>query len=213
MVQPIAPDARAVLTEWFGPPERSGTEKAVTWPRTWPDAMAPKWWKKDAGYDAELKARFGALLEDAKRGRLDDWKESALETTALIVLLDQFSRNIHRDTKEAFAADDRALALAREISKREALHALPEYMQCFAGMPFMHAEDREAQREGQAFFRALHARATPEHRERLANNVEFMDRHAAIVERFGRFPHRNEILGRASTPEEIEFLKQPGSSF
>lgn len=197
-------EARVVLDEWFGA-ERD--------PEVWPEAMASRWWTKDPAYDDSLRARFGAQLERAMRGELDDWTGTAEGGVALIVLLDQFSRNIHRGTPAAFAADERALDLAGRLVGREDFLVLPEYMQVFALMPFMHAESLAAQRAGQSFFRALADRARPAFRARLASNVDFMDRHAEIVVRFGRFPHRNEILGRESTAEELAFLKEPGSSF
>ncbi len=200
----LCEEARVILDEWFGA-ERD--------PVVWPELMAKRWWSKDPSYDDSLRMRFGALLERAKRGELDAWAELPEEAVALIVLIDQFSRNIHRGTPGAFEADPKALELARKLCARAESRALPEYMQVFAGMPFMHAESREAQREGQAFFRALAERASPAFRERLDGNLDFMNKHAVIVERFGRFPHRNEILGRASTKEELEFLKEPGSSF
>ena len=197
-------EAQSVIEEWFGPNPS---------PSVWPDAMAKRWWTKDAAYDESLRTRFGALLDRALEGELDAWADTTHGAVALIILLDQFSRNIHRGTPRAFAADPKALALARQLSVAPGFHDLPGYMQAFAGMPFMHAESKEAQREGQMFFRALAERARPEFADKLRGNVEFMDKHAVIVERFGRFPHRNEILGRVSTEEEIEFLKEPGSSF
>lgn len=197
-------EARAVLDEWFGAERR---------PEVWPEAESARWWTKDPAYDASLRERFGPLLERAVRGELDGWMEDVDGGVALVVLLDQFSRNIHRGRPEAFAADARALELARRLVGRAELHGCPEYLQVFVGLPFMHAESSEAQREGQAYFRALAARSRPAFADRLVSNVDFMDRHAEIVFRFGRFPHRNQILGRESTAEELEFLEQPGSSF
>lgn len=197
-------EATRVLDEWFGPTRD---------PEVWPEAEAARWWTKDPAYDASLRARFGELLTRARRGALDGWTGTDEGGVALVVLLDQFSRNIHRDRPEAFAADDQALALAEALAARASLSALPEYMQVFVGLPFMHAESSRAQRRGQAYFRALAARARPAFAERLASNVDFMDRHAEIIFRFGRFPHRNAILGRPSTPGERSFLAQPGSSF
>ena len=170
----------------------------------WFDEIAPaKWWKVDAAFDAEVARRFSGLLEQARRCELFGWRASPPGRLAEVIVLDQFSRNIHRGTPLAFAADALALALAQEAVAAGADLALPPEQRAFIYMPYMHSESA-----------AIHAVAEPLMRERAPQHThEFELRHQAIVDRFGRYPHRNAILGRTSTPEEQAFLEQPGSSF
>ncbi len=147
--------------------------------------------------------RFGALLLKAKQGELVHWAETPDGALALVILFDQLSRNIHRGTPEAFAADVLALATAKHaIFQGHDLRLSPEG-RGFLYLPFEHSEVLADQDKGVALFEALGS-------EEL---LDYMRRHRDIIARFGRFPHRNAILGRSSTAEEIEFLKQPGSSF
>jgi uncharacterized protein (DUF924 family) len=169
----------------------------------WFNEIQPaQWWKVDATFDRLIASRFGALHEAACRCELFAWRESSEGRLAEVIVLDQFSRNIHRGTPQAFAADALALGLAQEAVAADADHLLDERQRSFLYMPFMHSESK-----------AIHAVAEVLFAERAAANLDFEQRHRAIVDRFGRYPHRNAILGRPSTPEEIEFLKQPGSSF
>ena len=170
----------------------------------WFDEIAPaQWWKVDPAFDAEVGRRFGTLLERARCCELFAWRASPQGRLAEILVLDQFSRNVHRGTPGAFAADALALALAQEAVAAGFDLALPPERRAFFYMPYMHSESP-----------AIHAVAEPLMRERApAHTHEFELRHKAIVDRFGRYPHRNAILGRASTPEEEAFLTQPGSSF
>ena len=197
--------ADEVLAFWFGELSEDGTARGE---------VAARWWKKDDAFDDEIRARFGDTLARAERGELDAWAGSPRGRVALVIVLDQFSRNLHRGSPRAFANDARALALAREGVARAEHEALAPLHAYFLIMPFMHAEDREAQARCVALFRAL-ADAAPNEalRATFANGADFAERHRVIVDRFGRFPHRNEVLGRASTPEELAFLKEPGSSF
>lgn len=190
-----------VLRFWFGP---DGTP---------PLANASKWYAKDDAFDREIEARFGATLDLASRGALDAWKATPRGRLALVIVLDQFSRNVFRGTPRAFAADARACELVREGLAAGDEAALTIVERWFLYMPLMHAEDVALQRECVAAFERLHADAPEDLAKSVANSLDYAKRHAEIVERFGRFPHRNDILGRASTPEEVEFLKQPGSSF
>ena len=162
------------------------------------------WWRKDLAFDALLRERFGACHDAAARGELWAWRATAHGRLAEVVVLDQFSRNIHRDTPRAFAQDAMALVLAQELVNSGGAAALPEPMQrCFLLMPYMHSESR-----------AVHALADGLFREHApADNHDFELRHKAIADRLGRYPHRNAILGRASTAEELAFLQQPGSGF
>lgn len=190
-----------ILDEWLGPGDV-------------PDpARQARWWTKDSAFDAHLRERFGALLERAARGELDDWAETPRGALALVILLDQFSRNVHRGSARAFAQDTRALAITRRALERGFDRALSPMHRVFLLMPLMHSEDLADQRESVARFEALAAGAEGEVGRALEQNADYARQHLAIVERFGRYPHRNEILGRPSAPEEIEFLKQPGSSF
>ena len=166
----------------------------------WLAAGAQKWFAKDAAFDREVRARGGALHERAARGELLEWEASESGALGLVLLLDQFSRNLHRGTPRAFAQDGLALALARRAIFREVDRRLPEERRLWLYMPFMHSEDVLAQRCGLAYFRRLG------HGETLRHAVE----HAQIVERFGRFPHRNEILGRESSPAELAYLEEGG---
>ena len=170
----------------------------------WFDELTPKQhFSKDAALDAAIHARFGATLAAAASGALQPWRTDAPGRLAEIIVLDQFPRNIHRDTPLAFACDALALSLARDLVALRLDLALPMERRAFAYMPYMHSEDL-----------AAHAEALPLFSQAgLENNLNFLHRHTAIIERFGRYPHRNAVLGRDSTAEELAFLQQPGSSF
>jgi uncharacterized protein (DUF924 family) len=172
--------------------------------RFWFEEIEPKlWWVKSAAFDRVIAERFGALHAAAARCELFAWRESAAGRLAEIVVLDQFSRNLHRDSPLAFACDPLALALAQEAVTARAPTQVAPPRRPFFYMPFMHSESP-----------AIHAVALKLFEDPAASdNLEFERRHKAIVDRFGRYPHRNAVLGRTSTPEEIEFLKTPGSSF
>lgn len=167
------------------------------------DPVRKKWFEADREFDAELKERFGALFDKAAAGDFEEWRETAAGAVALIILLDQIPRNIHRGTPMAFRGDAHALEIAREVVARGDDTALPQAHRQMLYMPFMHSEDLPAQEEGVRLFQDLGD----------DYSLDFMKRHRDIIARFGRFPHRNAILGRPSTEEELEFLKQPGSSF
>jgi uncharacterized protein (DUF924 family) len=165
-------------------------------------ANEPGWWHRSDAFDAEVASRFGALHEAAVRCELWPWRASAEGRLAEIVVLDQFSRNLHRDSARAFAADPLALALAQEAVAAGVHRALDPRRRVFLLMPYMHSESR-----------AIHEQALLLFADCPAGNLDYERQHKAIVDRFGRYPHRNAVLGRASTPEEIAFLKTPGSSF
>lgn len=158
---------------------------------------------KDAALDATMRARFGATLQAAARAELFGWRSTAEGRLAEIVLLDQFSRNIYRNTPGAFAQDPQALTLTQELVASGQDQTLPLAQRIFAYMPYMHSESLLIHAQ------ALQLFAQPGMEDTLA----FERRHKAILERFGRYPHRNAILGRISTPQEQDFLGQPGSSF
>lgn len=190
-----------VLGFWLGAPGSSQL------------ANATKWYMKDDAFDREIEARFGATLELGARGALDGWKTSPRGRLALVILLDQFSRNIYRNQPRSFAQDARACSDALEAMARGDERELTTVERSFLYMPLMHAEDVDLQRKCVASFERLRDEAPADLRKFVENGLDYARRHADIVERFGRFPHRNTILGRTSTPEEVEFLKQPGSSF
>jgi uncharacterized protein (DUF924 family) len=158
---------------------------------------------KDAELDAAMRTRFSATLQAASRGELFLWRSTPIGRLAEIIVLDQFSRHIYRDTPGAFAQDAQALALAQELVARGQDEWLEAPMRAFVYMPYMHSESL-----------VIHEQAVRHFSQKgLENSLAFEHRHKAIIERFGHYPHRNAILGRASTAEEIEFLKQPGTSF
>lgn len=165
--------------------------------------LPEQWWTVDPAFDALVRQRFGALLGRAAAGELWAWRESPEGRLAEVIVLDQFPRNIHRGTPGAFAHDAMALVLAQEAVRAGALAALSPVQRSFLLLPYMHSESTRVHVEAEALYRA-HA---------PARNLDFELRHKAIIDRFGRYPHRNAILGRESTPEETAFLLQPGSSF
>ena len=158
---------------------------------------------KDEALDARLRQRFEATLQAAIAGELYEWRRSALGRLAEIVVLDQFSRNIYRDTPAAFSQDAQALALAQELISRGLDQDVPTAQRAFAYMPYMHSESLLIHQQALALFSQTG----------LEGSLAFEHKHRKILEQFGRYPHRNQILGRASTASEIAFLKTPGSSF
>jgi uncharacterized protein (DUF924 family) len=185
----------AILDFWFGARGTAeyGTTRGV-------------WFRKDPAFDADLRARFGPAIEIAIAGGFADWS-SPREILARILLLDQFTRNSFRDTSRAFAGDARALALAEAATERGDDRGLVAVERWFVYMPYEHAESLPAQERGLELFRSLRDETG------FGTPLPYAEKHADAIRRFGRFPHRNAILGRASTPEEIAFLKTPRSSF
>jgi uncharacterized protein (DUF924 family) len=186
------PLSDAVLDFWFGPV---------------PHAIRDVWFRKDAAFDAAIRARFGAAVESALAGEPGTDTETPRGALAAVVLLDQFTRNIFRDTPRAFAGDAQALSLARAVVDRGADRDLDPFERWFLYLPFEHAEDAAMQERSLALFGALKRDSG------LAAPLEWAEKHAAVIRRFGRYPHRNAILGRATTPEEAAFLAEPGSRF
>jgi len=179
------------------------------------DDKQKSWWMKDAEFDKRIKDNFGNDLKKAINGDLDDWKTSPEGSLALIILLDQFSRNIHRDTIKAFSQDDKSIEICLEGIEKGFDKKLHPVQRIFFYIPLMHSEDIDMQEKSLKYFSGL----VKEYKESesvadvVSNSYKFAVKHYDIIKRFGRYPHRNEILGRESTPEEIEFLNQPGSSF
>ncbi len=172
------------------------------------DRQRREWFEKDPAFDAEVRSRFGATLDAALAGGLREWDATAAGSLARIVVLDQFTRNAFRDTPRMYAGDALALPAAQALVADGRHLALRPVQRMFVYLPLEHSENLDDQRHCLALMQQLAADA-PE----LADMPEWSRKHLVIVERFGRFPHRNAILGRASTPEEIEFLKLPGSGF
>ena len=161
------------------------------------------WFKKDTGFDRLLIERYGALHAQATLGELYTWRESPQGRLAEIIVLDQFSRNMFRDSPKAFAQDGMALVLAQEAVGRGADEELSAQQRVFLYMPYMHSESL-----------AIHETAVQLFTHNgIAGNLDFELKHKAIIERFGRYPHRNAVLGRSSTAEETAFISQPGSGF
>ena len=171
------------------------------------------WFTKSDALDAEIRSRFGAWVEAARAGRLDGWAETAHGRLALVVLLDQFSRNAWRGQPEGFAGDAQALVLALAALENGHWEAVPPLAQFFLAMPVEHAEDPTMQARSVALFTHLAAQATPATQPVLRSALEFAHKHQKVIARFGRFPHRNAALGRDSTAEEKAFVAQPGTGF
>ena len=190
----IADGIHEVLQFWFGP---AGANEAVR----------DYWFRKDPAFDERLRERFGTLHGCAERGELRQWRDTPAGLLALIVVLDQFSRNMYRDSARAFASDGEALECARLMVARGWDRERSGVERWFVYLPFEHSENLADQD------RCLELMAQLQGASAAANVVEWARRHRDVIARFGRFPHRNLALGRASTPEEIEFLAQPGSSF
>ena len=184
--------ASDVLLFWFGEP---------------PHANRDVWFRKDPAFDALIRERFGAAVAAAQDGAFADWSVAARGALARVILLDQFTRNIYRDTPRAFEGDALALAIATAAVDAGADRELDRYERQFLYMPFEHSESTAMQDRSLELFGTL-ARETGDD-----SLMPWARRHAEIIHRFGRFPHRNAILGRVSTPAETAFLDEPGSRF
>ena len=190
------PLAQGVLDFWFGAPgtPEHGSTRDV-------------WFRKDPAFDAAIGARFGDAVGIALAGGFGAWCVTAPGALARVLLLDQFTRNMFRHTPRAFAGDARALATAQDAVARGFDRELDPVRRCFLYMPFEHAEDEAMQRRALELFGALAAETGD------PTALDWARKHADVIFRFGRYPHRNAILGRASSPEEEAFLAQPGSRF
>ena len=174
-----------VLSFWF---ERHGPDQ---------------WWAKEPAFDEAIRTEFGALHASATRGELHDWHDGPDGRLAEIIVLDQFSRNLYREDPRAFACDGMALALAQEAVRVRADRAVPLERRKFFYMPYEHSESPRIHEIAVTLFESLGD----------AETLDYEMQHKAIIDRFGRYPHRNKVLGRTSTAEEIAFLKTPNSSF
>ena len=170
----------------------------------WFEELTTKdWWRKDPELDRSIGDKFSDTLLQAKQSELFQWREFPMGCLAEIIVLDQFSRNIFRDTKDAFAQDSLALILAQEVVRRGIDKDIPDSRKSFLYMPYMHSESKIIHEQAVELFS----------QPAMSGTLDFEMKHKAIIDKFGRYPHRNKILGRISTPEEVEFLGQPGSSF
>ncbi len=193
-------NAEEILDFWFG-----GLDP--------PEARFETWFEKSENTDREIRERFAQEVEAAWRGEYGEWKETARGRLALIIMLDQFPRNIHRNTARAFKYDEDARRLSEEGIELGHDRELPLLGRLFFYLPLEHHEDARSQLRSVLLYKELLDEAPENERATWEMVHDYALRHRDIIERFGRFPHRNEALGRKSTEEEIEFLKQPGSSF
>ncbi|OYO31649.1 DUF924 family protein [Janthinobacterium sp. PC23-8] len=189
--------AQDVLDFWFLAPDNPAHGQSRA-----------EWFRKDEAFDAQIRERFGALIDTAIAGGLHDWAATPRGALAQILLLDQFTRNVYRGTPRAFAGDPQALALAIALTQSGQDQELEPTLRAFVYMPFEHAEDLAMQARAVELFQLL-----TQLREGYESMLDYAQRHQEVIARFGRFPHRNAILGRDSTPEEAAFLQQPGSGF
>ncbi len=185
-----------VLAFWFG---REGEEGY--------GEFREAWFSRNPDFDHEIRDRFEDIYGEAVAGGLEAWKEEAESCLALVVVLDQFPRNMFRGDARMYAADHLALAAARHAVERAYDRELPPFQRMFVYLPFEHSEDLDDQRFSMELFRGLAGEMGSD------DLLVYAAQHLKIVERFGRFPHRNEILGRRTTPEEAKFLEEPNSSF
>ncbi len=197
-------DGREVLDFWYGPLGPEGLAE--------PEKRS-RWFSRDAEFDREIRERFAALHALLLSGQRPAWSREPSGLVAAVIVLDQFSRNMFRGTAAMYAGDLRALGLSLEGIALGYDTSFPMVYQWFLYMPLMHSEDLAMQQRCVELFQALAQKVSGQAKELADGALKYAFSHRDIVERFGRFPHRNEILGRVTTDEELEFLKQPGSSF
>ena len=188
---------------WFG----GGADEAAA------QRQAKLWWGKSVEVDAAIASRFGELVEAARNGALDHWRSTPQGTLALILLTDQLPRNIFRGTPAAFASDPMAHELCTTGINNGFDLQLAPVERVFFYLPLEHAESMSDQDKSVAEYTGLLDQVPESEKETFRNYLEYAKRHRAVIERFGRFPHRNVILGRVSSAAEVAFLKEPGSSF
>ena len=184
-----------ILTFWFGDPSGLTAQNRK------------EWFAKDPAFDQAIRDRFLPVYEQAAAGLLDHWQDTAAGVLVLILVLDQFPRNLFRGEPRSFATDGKALALTQHAIARGLDQTLPLIQRWFVYLPLMHSEDLQIQHQSVEMFRQF--AADPE----TQSSYPYAIKHREVIEQFGRFPHRNAILGRGNTLEETAFLKQPGSSF
>ena len=191
----------SILTFWFGHPTAKDYGQ-----------YRKAWFIKDPDFDRQIRQQFLTDYEKAAAGEYDDWQADPRSAITLLLLLDQFPRNLFREDARSFATDPKALALSKHLVNTGQDKSLPPAQRFFVYIPFEHSEDLSDQTRCVALMQEL-VDTVPTLDEGLKGGLDYAIRHKAVIARFGRFPHRNKILGRPSTPEEAEFLKQPGSHF
>jgi uncharacterized protein (DUF924 family) len=200
----IPADAREVLEFWFGPMSSDGTADPV---------HSMRWWSKNPDFDREVRKHFGDVHQAALRGDKDGWLESPRGRLALVLVLDQFSRNMFRGDPKSFDGDARALKVALEGIDRGDDKLLGPDERTFLYMPLMHSEDPVIQERSIALFTALAEELSGDARKSAENTLEFAKKHREVVLMFGRFPHRNAVLGRTTTADEMAFIVHEDSPF
>ena len=193
-----------ILSFWF-------KEQALTAPQI--DRRMDKWFGEDPVFDHEIAKEFGSDIELASQGQLDYWAADPRGRLALILLIDQFRRNIHRNTEKAFSLDKLALKLCVEGAMQKEDMSLSPIQRVFFYMPLQHAESKKVQEKSVALYNKLAASVSPTYRETFETVAQFAELHKDIIDQFGRFPHRNKLLGRANTPEEDEYLAGDAPEF
>jgi uncharacterized protein (DUF924 family) len=193
--------AEQVLDFWFGSDEDSGEIQ---------EKLAARWFVRDDAFDAQIRTRFGDLVDAAIGGELGAWNISPRSWLALLLLLDQFPRNLYRDSALAFSGDEKAQRTALAGIARGDDLALPVRCRAFAYLPLEHAEDLPLQRRCVALFEALATNPEARPAEVYRQYLAYAQRHCDVIQRFGRFPHRNRVLGRRSTPDEQAYLDAGG---
>ena len=177
------------------------------------DRAKPLWFEKDAAFDEEIRARFGAAVHAAQMGGMEEWQATPEGTLAILILLDQMGRNIYRGEAKAFLGDLRALAIARAAIAKGFDRQFGFQRRRFIYLPFEHSEAMEDQDLAVQLFTLLMNDCDPADRQGAEEQLDYVHRHRVIIQRFGRYPHRNAALGRETTAAEAEFLKGPNSSF
>ena len=195
-----------VLAFWLGTARPSNAQAL---------AIKQQWFTKSDAFDARIKAQFEPTVQAAMAGQLDGWADDAWSCLALLIVLDQFTRNIYRGTPQSFAGDAKALALAQRAMAQGLDQQLPAVTRIFVYLPLEHAEDLAQQaRSVEAFTRLAEDNTSPaDVHEFLVGTLDYAHRHQVVIQQFGRFPHRNAVVGRASTAQELEYLAQPGAGF
>jgi len=204
----LSPDDRSriesILRVWF-------KEEALSAPQI--ERRMDTWFGDDAAFDEQISAEFSDDVDKASKGGLDHWADDPRGRLALILLLDQFRRNIYRSSAEAFSKDAAALKLCLEGAMQQSDQGLAPIERAFFYMPLQHAESRRVQEKSCDLFNKLAEAVSPTYRETFATIAQFAELHRDIIDQFGRFPHRNEVLGRTNTPEEDEYLTGDSPDF
>jgi uncharacterized protein (DUF924 family) len=200
----VATIADTVVELWFG--EDLDTPRAVA-------ERCRQWFASDPAFDELIRLRFESLPDRALKGDFVDWRRSPYPTLALVLVLDQFPRNLYRGTARSFGYDSAAVEVSRKAIACNIDRELHPLEAVFLYLPFEHAEDQDLQDQCVSLFRQLAERAPPQLADHFSSFLEYAERHRSVIKKFGRFPHRNSVLGRRSTAEELQFLHSGGDTF